>query len=342
VYVGSGSGAIYGYRFDSRDAKAKPLGRMAALTNPAFLVEHPDHRFLYAVSDAPAGSVSAFLIDPKSGKLTLVNKSSWKGQKPCELALDRSGRWLAVAECSGNGSIALLPLRKDGGLGDAQASVQPQGAIEKNGPHASCVLFSPDNRFLLEADFGVDRIYVYRFDAETGSLTPADPVFTTVSPGAGVDRLVFHPNGRIVYAVNETRPGVTAYRYDPPSGRLEEFQTVPSLPLAPRGPEGGAAIAVNAAGTMVYASNRGLNSMALLVVDPVRFTLSPLEFTPLLGGRPAGFALEPAGAYLLVANQDSNNISVYTVHPRTGQLRPAGRPTPHIDKPVCLVFVPVP
>jgi 6-phosphogluconolactonase len=340
IYAGAGSG-IHGYRFDTRNAKLSPLGRMALLPNPSILVEHPDHRFLYAASDDSAGSVSAFLIDPKSGKLSLVNKSSWKGKRPCELSLDRSGRWLAIAECGGTGSVALLPLRKDGGVGGSQASVQPEGSTEKNGPHATGVLFSPDNRFLLVTDFGLNRIYVYRFNAENGSLTPSGPAYTTVAPGAGVDHLVFHPNGRIVYAVNEARPSVTAYHYDAASGALDEFQTVSTLPPAYIGPEARSTIAVNAVGSMVYASNRGFNSMALLVVDPVRFTLSLLEFTPLIGGTPANFALDPTGAYLLVANRDSNNIGAYTVHPRSGQLRPVGRPTP-IDKPECLVFVPVP
>jgi 6-phosphogluconolactonase len=337
VYAGAGTGGgsrgIYGYRFDTHAAKLKPLGLVATISNPTYLVEHPDHRFLYAVSEDAAGAVSAFLIDPKNGRLSLVNKVPSHGAGPCHLALDRGGRWLAVANCSGGGGVAVLPLRKDGGLGEAPAPVEHHGVSR-----TECVLFSPDNRFLLVADSGLNRIYVYGFDPEKGTLTPAATPFIAAPAGAGVRRLVFHPNGRIMYAGNQTQPGVTAYRYDPATGNFAELETVATVPPSPDA-TGACEVAVNAAGTMVYASSRGSDSLALLVVDPVRFTLSILEATPLVGGAPRYFALDPTGAYLLVANRDSAGIGLYTVHPHTGQLRPVGRPA-HIDRPASVVFVP--
>jgi 6-phosphogluconolactonase len=334
AYTSGASRGIYGYRFDTRSGKLKSLGLLANAANPTFLVAHPDRRFLYAVNET-GGSVSAYLIAPKSGKLSLVNQTPSRGDGPCHLALDREGRWLAVANCA-SGSVAILPLRKDGGMGEAQAPVQHQGAA-----HPRCVLFSPDNRFVLVADPGLDRIYVYRFDAATGSLAPAATPYIAAAAGAGVGYLAFHPNGRVLYAGNQTRPGVTAYRYNPDDGGLTEFQTVPTVAPSNAAPGAAAEVAVNAAGNMVYATNRGADSMALLVVDPVKFTLSLLELTPLVGRTPSYFALDPSGAYLLVANWDSGTITVYTVHPHTGQLRPAGRP-PHIDRPACLVIVPPP
>src|ERR1035438_4854064 len=334
TYTSRGSRGIYGYRFDTRSPKLKSLGLLATASNPTFLVEHPDHRFLYAVSQDTGGSVSAFLINPKSGKLSLVNKASSKGDAPCHLALDRTGRYLAVANY-GSGSLAVLPLRKDGGLGDATAFMEHHGISRVH-----CVLFSPDNRFLLAADLGLNRVYVYAFDADKGSLTPAATSFIAADPGAGVRHLAFHPNGRVLYAINETQPSVTGYYYDPTNGALSEIQTVPNVPSSYEGTDTAGEIAVNAAGTVVYASNRGSDSMALLVVDPLRFTLSALEFTPLVGKTPPHFARSQAGAYLAVPNQDSQNIGVYTVHPHSGQLRPVGRPTPNIDRPACIVFLP--
>ena len=112
------------------------------------------------------------------------------------------------------------------------------------------------------------------------------------------------------------------------------------MPDSYTGPDAAGEIAINAAGNLVYASNRGHDSMALLVIEPVLFTLSTLEITPLTGRTPRHFALDPTGAYMLVGNQDSANLNVYTVHPHTGQLRPVGRPTPPIDKPSCVVIVP--
>jgi 6-phosphogluconolactonase len=345
TYTGGSSRGIYGYRFETRTGKLKSLGLMAETSNPSFLVEHPGHRFLYAVNEDAGNSVSAFLIDPKSGKLSPVNRAASKGEGPCHLTPDRSGRWLAVANCR-SGSVAVLPLRQDGGVGEAQALVQHRGSSvnpkRQAGPHAECVLFSPDNRFLLVADLGLDRIFVYRFDAETGTLKPADSAFAPVAPGSGVRHLAFHPNGRVLYALNELSSSVTAFHYEAASGALSEFQTVSTLPPSYAGPHTAAEIAVNAAGTLVYASNRGLDTMALLVVDPLRFTLSALEFTPLIGRTPRHFAIDPSGAYLVAANRDSASITVYSLHPHSGQLRPVGRPTPSIDQPACVVFVPVP
>ncbi len=341
-YTRGASHGIYGYRFDTRTGKMRALGLQAEVSNPSFLVEHPDHRFLYAVSEDAAGMVSAYLIDPKSGKLSLVNRVSSKGDGPCHLALDREGRWLAVANYN-SGSVAVLPLRKDGGLGEAAAFVQHTGTgvnpQRQAGPHAHAAVFSPDNRYLLAADLGADRIFVYRFDAETGALRPAGTPSVAAIPGSGVRHLVFHPNGKVLYAVNELANTVTAYLWDAAAGRLAELQTVSSLPPGYPGPTTAAEIAVNSAGTMVYASNRGCDCLALLVIDPVRFTLSALEFTPLIGQTPRHFALDPTGAYLVVANQGSDSLTVYTVHPRTGQIRPAGQPVTGIAMPTVVVFV---
>ena len=334
AYTSGSSRGIYGYRFDPRSAKLKPIGLLAPVSNPTFLVAHPDNRFLYAVSQEAGGSVNAFLINPKTGKLSLVNKAPSKGDAPCHLALDRSGRWIAVANY-GSGSVAVLPLRKDGGVGEALAFVEHHGVSRVH-----CVLFSPDNRFLLAADLGLNRVYVYRFDADSGALTPAETPYIDSPAGAGVRHLAFHPNGRVLYAIDETLPSVTGYFYNVEKGGLSEIQTIPIVPESSAGKDAGGEIAVNPAGTLVYASNRGHDSMALLVIDPVRFTLSTLELTPLTGRTPRHFALDPTGAFMLVANQDSGSLSVYTVHPHTGQLRPVGRPTPNIDKPACVVIVP--
>ena len=334
TYTTGASRGIYGYRFDPRTARFKPLGLMANLSNPTFLVVHPDNRFLYAVSQQPGGSVHSFLINPKTGHLTPVNQASSKGDSPCHLALDRSGRWIAVANYA-SGSLAVLPLRRDGGVGEALAFEEHHGLSRVH-----CVLFSPDNRFLLAADLGLNRIYVYRFDAETGSLTPADKPYIDAPPGAGVRHLAFHPIGTILFAINETKPSVTSYFYIVKKGELSEIATIPIVPESYTGADAGGEIAVNAAGTVVYASNRGDDSMALVVPDPVRFTLSLLEITPLTGRTPRHFALDPTGAYMLVGNQDSDTITAYTVHPHSGQLRPVGRPTPKIDKPACIVIVP--
>jgi len=332
TYTRGASKGIYAYRFQSATGKLRPLGVAVEMSSPSFLALHPNRRFLYAVGE-DANTVDAFAIDPKSGRLAFLDQASSHGEGPCHLALDATGRWLAVANYV-SGSMAILPVETSGRLGVAKA-------VERHGSsHAHHVLFSPDNRFLLLADLGLDRIFVYRFDAATGSIAPNDPPFAAVPQGSGVRHLAFHPNGKVLHAISEMASTVTAFRYDPARGTLESFQSVSTLPPAYKGASTTAEIAVNAAGTVLYGSNRGHDSLALFSIDPERFTLIPMEYAPTLGKTPRHFALDPSGGYLLAANQDSNEIVVFRVHPKTGQLTPVGRPITDAPMPVCILFVP--
>lgn len=344
TYTTGRSHGIYAWRFHSASGKLTPLGLAAQTPSPSFLIGHPTHGFLYSVNEND-NHLSAFAINSKNGRLTFLNQVSSRGEGPCHLAMDRTARWLAVANY-GTGSVAVLPVGEDGRLGEAASFVQNTGSSvhreRQKGPHAHCVRFSPDNRFLLAADLGADKIFVYRFDAATGFLGPGDPPATAVAPGAGVRHLVFHPNGRALYAVNELASTVTAFAYEPATGALAELQTVSTLPPGFAGANSAAEIALNAAGTVLYASNRGHDSIALFAIDPARLTLTPLEYAPALGRTPRHFALDPTGGYLFAANQDSDSIVRFRVHPRTGQLIPAGRTATDAAMPACLVFVAVP
>ncbi|HEX4999521.1 MAG TPA: beta-propeller fold lactonase family protein [Terriglobia bacterium] len=167
-YTGRGGRGIYGFRFDPASGKVTPIGLAAETSNPSFLTVHPNGRFLYAVNEDNAGMVLSFEIDRPTGMLKAINAVSSRGSGPCHLELDRTGRWLFVANYT-SGSIAVLPVRDDGSLGAATAAVQHSGSSvnpqRQSGPHAHSVNISPDNRFLLVADLGLDRILVYRFDA---------------------------------------------------------------------------------------------------------------------------------------------------------------------------------
>jgi 6-phosphogluconolactonase len=282
-------------------------------------------------------------MDTKTGKLTFLNQVPSRGVWPCHLALDRTGRWLAVANY-GSGSMAIMPVRTDGRLEEAAVVDQHGGSSvnreRQQGAHAHEVVFSPDNHFLLLADLGLDKIFVYRFDAYKGTVTPAEKPFAKVAPGAGVRHLAFHPNGKIVYAINEMGNTVTAFRYDPAKGALTDFQSISTLPQSFKGASTTAEVAVNAAGTILYGSNRGHDSIAIFSIDPEKFTLMAMDHALTLGKTPRHFALDPTGGYLLAANQDTNDIVVFRVHPTTGQLTPVGRPVTDSPMPVCILFVP--
>lgn len=342
TYSRGDSRGIYAFHFNTATGKLSGPTLAAETLNPSFLAEHPNHRFLYAVNEGGQGGnkVSAFSIDAKTGKLTPLNAVSSEGDGPCHLAVDHTGKWLMVANYN-NGTMAMIPIHTDGTLGEAAhvekhtgSSANPQ---RQRGPHAHCVLFSPDNRYLLLADLGLDKIFVYRFDAAKGTLAPNDPPSASVAPGAGVRHLAFHPNGRVLYAINEMGKSVTAFHYDPAKGTLTSFQSLATLPEGTQNGSG-AEIAVNRAGTRVYASNRGNDSISLFAVDPQRETLTLLDHTSTLGKTPRHFTLDPTGGYLLAANQDSGDIMVFKVHPESGQLTPVGRPVKGADFPVCLLF----
>jgi 6-phosphogluconolactonase len=233
----------------------------------------------------------------------------------------------------------------DGKVGEAVAVKQHEGsgpdARRQKGPHAHEAVFSPDNRFLLVADLGLDQVMVYRFDAAKGTITPNDPPSGKVAPGAGVRHLVFHPKGSVVYAINEMGSTVTAFRYDREKGTLTEFQTVTTLPQGFTGTSSTAEIGINRAGTVLYGSNRGHNSVAVFSIDPAKFTLTPAGHTSTQGKTPRHFTLDPTGKWLIAENQDGGGIVLFRVDQKTGQLTPEGQPLTDAPFPVCVVFVPV-
>jgi 6-phosphogluconolactonase len=335
TYTGNGSGqGIYAFRLQTKTGKLAPLGVAAETSNPSFLVEHPNHRFLYAVNENGSarqmGSVSAFAVDSQTGKLTLLNWVSSRGGAPCHLAFDRTGKWLAVANYEG-ASIAVIPVLDDGKLGNPVS-------YAATGGHAHGVVFSPDNRFLLAADLGLDRIFLYRFDAAKGLLAIHTPPVALVKPGSGVRHLAFHPGGKVLYALNELTSTVTTFDYDAAAGRLEELQTMTTLPGFSANNKA-AELAVNADGTLLYVSNRGHDSIYTFAIDPQKFTLSPAADFPTLGETPRHFAIDPSGQYLFAANEGTNDIAIFKVHARTGQLAPLGKLVKDVPKPACVLFV---
>jgi 6-phosphogluconolactonase len=342
TYTRNGSKGIYSFRFQPTNGKLTPLGVAAETPSPSFLIESANHRFLYAVNESRDNTVSAFEIDAKTGKLTFLNKVPSGGDGPCHLALDKTGKWLGVANY-GSGHMALMPVGADGKLAEAvkiERNEASNATPRQKGPHAHEVVFSPDNKFLLYADLGADKIFVYKFDAAKGTLTANEPAFGKVPAGAGVRHFAFHPNGKIVYAINEIGSTITAFHYDPAKGTLDDFQTLSTLPEGFKGNSSTAEIQVNKAGTVVYGSNRGHDSIAVFNVDPQKFTLTAVAHTPTLGKTPRAFTLDPTGGWLLAANQDSSDIAIFKVHKATGQLVPSGELVKDAPLPVSIVFVP--
>jgi len=351
TYTGEGSKSkgIYAYRFDPETAEITPVGLAAETINPSFLAVHPNHRFLYAVNEVPnykgqkSGAVSAFAIDHATGKLTLLNQVASRGADPCYVTLDKTGKYLLVANYTG-GSVAVFPVGEDGRLGEASAFVQHtgQGANpeRQEGPHAHSIDLSPDNRFAIVDDLGLDETLVYKFDSAKGLLIPSGPQFGRADPGAGPRHFAFHPNGKVGYAINEMASSVSVFAFDGAAGTLRPLQTISTIPKGFAEHNDDAEVEVHPSGKFLYASNRGHDSIAVFAIDPDKRTLSLVEDVPTKGKTPRSFEIDPTGSLLFAENEKSNDIVVFRIDAQTGRLTPTGKML-EVDEPVCVKFVPV-
>ena len=356
VYVGTYTGAkskgIYAYRLDAKGVLT-PLGLAAESVHPTFLAIHPNRRFLYAANETgdfkgtKAGAVSAYSIDLKTGKLTLLNQQSAGGSGPCHLVVDSTGQAVLVANYGG-GSVAALPVREDGRLGEASAFIQHHGSSvnqqRQAGPHGHHITTDPANRFALACDLGLDKVLVYRFDPAKGTLLPNDPPAAALKPGAGPRHLAFHPTGRYAYVINEMACTLTAFGYDSQRGQLQELQTLSTLPEGDSGKtnKGAAEVDVHPSGKFVDGSNRGQDSLVVFAIDAKTGRLAHVEHQLTRGKTPRNFGIDPTGTYLLAANQGTDSIVVFRIDPETGRLSPTGQVVDGVGAPVCVKFVPVP
>jgi 6-phosphogluconolactonase len=352
VYVGTysnrGGKGIYAYRFNSNTGKFVDLGLAAETTDPSFLATSRNERFLYAVNEIssyqgqPAGSVSSFAIHADTGKLMLLNTVSSRGPGPAHITIDRSGKSALVANYD-LGSVAVFPILGDGKLGDASAFVQHKGSSvnpeRQAGPHAHAIAMSPDDRFAIVADLGLDQLIVYPFDPIKRTLGSA-PHIVKVNAGAGPRHLVFSPSGKFLYLITEMQPTIVAYSYSQAHAGLQELQTISTLPTGFTGASDGAEIEIDPAGRFLYASNRGHDSIAVFAIDPVKGTLTNVGFVPTQGKTPRHFAIDPTGRWLFAENQDSDNIVIFRINEKTGLLTSQGEPL-SVPSPVCVKFVPL-
>ena len=341
TYTGPQSKGIYAYRFDSDVGKLEPIGLAAELERPSFLAFHPNRKYLYAVSELRNSTVSAFAIDAKGGALTLLNTVPARGSSACHLVVDRSGKSLAVANY-GNGSVAMFRVGADGRLSESTMQAQHSGSgpdqVRQRGPHAHAVVLSPDNRFVIVPDLGVDKVFVYRLDPGETTLTAHDPPFATTPPGSGPRHFAFHPNGRFGYSLNEMKSSVTSFAYDGAKGQLSGRETAPNLPSDFTGTSNSAELEIDSEGKFLYASNRGHDSITIFRIDPKAGSLTTIDRVSTQAKTPRNFKIDPTGRHLLAANQDSNSIVVFRRDSGSGKLSPTGQSV-SVGSPVCIDFL---
>src|SRR5580704_16151568 len=346
---GSKSKGIYAFRYDAGAAHITPLGLAAETTNPSWVALHPTGRFLYAVNEVGkykgpnSGGVSAFSVDHATGKLTFLNEVASRGADPCYIAVDKTGKYVLVANYTG-GSVAAFPILADGKLGEASGFVQHTGKgtnpERQEGPHAHSVDLSRDNRFAMVDDLGLDELLVYKFDGVKGSLTPNDPPFTKVAAGSGPRHFALRPDGKFAYVISEMGHTVTVFSNDAVNGKLQVLQTITTLPKDFTGRNDDAEIEVHPSGKFLYASNRGDDSIAIYTIDPSKGTLTQVGIVHTGGKEPRSFEIDPTGTLLFAENQNSNTVVLFKIDAKTGQLTPTEKVL-EVASPVCLKFAAV-
>jgi 6-phosphogluconolactonase len=345
TYTNGKSEGIYRYRVDLASGQLRHAGTTSHVVNPSFLTLSPNRRHLYAVNEVgdfggrKSGAVSSFTVDPQTGELKLLNQQPSLGADPCYVTVDKTGRFVLVANYTG-GNVSVLPIRPDGSLGEAMDMKQDAGSsinrARQEGPHAHCVLLDNSNRYAYSCDLGTDKIMIFRFDNRNGKLQPAQPPWIQAKRGAGPRHLTFHPTGRYVFVMNELDSSITAFARNQTNGSLTALRTLTTLPAGFSGANTGADIHVSSDGQFVYCSNRGHNSIAIFAIGKAG-DITAVGHESTRGLTPRNFAIDPTGKFLLVANQKSDNIVVFRRDERTGRLAATGQQV-EVPSPVCLKF----
>jgi 6-phosphogluconolactonase len=339
TYTKGKSEGIYVLKFNESDGSLQEISSIKS-SNPSFVAVSADQKFVYAVNengkDDNGGELSAFSFDKSAGKLTLLNQQLTKGDHPCYVDLDKTGKWAFAGNYS-SGTLSVFPIKEDGSLGEATTTIKHSGSgadkQRQEKPHVHCTIISPDNKFLFVPDLGIDKVMIYAFNAKTGKLTPAPQPFVKTKPGAGPRHLTFHPNGKFAYLIEELSGQVIAYSYK--NGKLTQVQQTASTARGSKGFAGSADIHVSADGKFLYASNRGdYNNLAYYKINPASGKLSIVGFQSTLGTGPRNFTISPNGQYLIVGNQTSDEIVVFKRNQKTGGLTDEGKRL-EIGSPIC-------
>lgn len=350
------SEGIYRSELDLATGKLSEPVLACQAVNPSFLAFHPSNKFVYAVMEGggpprkkgeppPSGSVVSFSVDASTGDLKPLNSQSSGGSGPCHVSVDKTGRFVFVANYGG-GSCGVLPIRDDGSLGEMVSFQQfagTGGTPEKPiPPRGHSINIDPSNRVAIACDAGTDKVMIYKFDAATGKLNPADPPFVSPGPTAAPRHSAFHPNGKFAYDINEHTCSVTAYAFDADKSTLTALQTISTLPEGHEVQIGysTAEVVVHPSGKFLYGSNRGHNTIVTFAIDEATGKLTLVGHQGEGVNIPRNFNIDPTGNYALVANQNGDSVIVFAIDPKTGALTKT-LSSIAIGSPVCVKFVPI-
>jgi 6-phosphogluconolactonase len=340
TYTSGKSEGIYVYKFNTTTGESKLIST-AKTSNPSFLTVSPDQKYVYAVNENSPGSVTSFSFDKMTGKLEKLNQQPSNGMHPCYITIDQSGKWVITGNYT-SGTISVNSVRPDGSLVASNDSIKHFGkgvnTARQEGPHVHSTILSKDNKYLYTPDLGIDKVMIYRFDNKSGKLTEAEMPFVKTEPGAGPRHFEIHPNGKFAYLMKELTGSVSVYQVLE-NGGLNFLQTISALPRDFSGIIGSADIHVSPDGKFLYCSNRGeSNTIGILKIDAKTGLLTWAGHQSTFGKAPRNFNFDPSGNFLLVANQNSDEIVIFRRNKETGLLTDTGKRI-NIPNPVCLKWI---
>lgn len=342
AYTSGSSKGIAVYRFYTETGRLAYLNQIDNVSNPSYLAVSKNNKFVYAVNENDQGEVSSFSFEPKTGKLTFINKVSTLGGSPCYISVDKNQKNLFVANYSG-GNIAVLPLNEDGSIGAAVQTIKDDG----HGPnkerqekaHVHTAVLSPDEKYVLYTDLGTDKINITKYKGgKNNPIVPANPAFVSVTPGYGPRHLAFSNDKKTMYLITEMGSSVIVFDYN--NGKPKQRQDITLLPDGFKGQTGAADIHISPNGLFLYASNRGdANDISVFSINQENGELTFIERKPSGGKGPRNFIIDPTGKFLIVAHQNSDNITVWRLDETTGKIMQAVTRI-EVGNPVCLQFAP--
>lgn len=344
TYTNTSSKGIYVYDFNSQTGDATWISNTDSVTNPSWLTVSSDHKYVYAVNETNGsnpGRVTAYSFDKEKGTLHFLNTTASGGDDPCYLATSSDNKWLAVANYT-SGTASMFPINEDG-------SVKPYSQLihdsiyrapgESAIPHVHETVFSPDEKFLMTPDLGLDKVMIYHFEPSGEKpLVLSNPSSVASEKGSGPRHIIFAPNKKYAYLMHELSGTVTAYQYE--DGKFSQIQDVPTFQKGFRGEKSGAEICISPDGKFLYTSDRAdLNIVTIFSIDTNSGKLTFKGTQSTFGIHPRNFIIDPTGNYLLVANQDSESIFIFKINKETGLITKTGKEI-HIPRPVCLQMIP--
>ena len=340
---GQGTRGIYRSTFDTETGRLSPAEVAAEIGSPGFLALHPDGTKLYAVANTPDGPGVAGYRLSADGSLTLINTSPIGDGGGAHISVHPSGKFILTAQYGG-GSVALFPLDAEGRVGPVKLTEHEGGSRVVPGrqdtPHPHWTGYSPDGRFALVPDLGLDGIVIYRVNADAPSITRHG--FAASEAGGGARHMRFSPDGKFIYLLNELTLSVTSFAWDAAAGSARQLGTVPSLSEETKAKEAfnsGAEVLVHPTGRFVYFSNRGHDTVTVYRANPATAALEVIQVQPVRGAFPRNINLTPDGGWLLAAGADSNTVSVHRIDQQTGELTYQTRGVINVPGPICILFV---